>query len=268
MAISNLLRSSRASGKIWGRKGVLYRQYADDNDLRSTIMRVIGNLLLVETKSDPAPVQTEQQPVTKISINTYVGEEQVDELGILDYISDSEDKIGRIAAKIQSISVAMSEMTETLGIKTKELEVVAALGDRSAAKRVLAEVARSMVRVRDAQNDVSNDISSNYEDIMRGYESAHDMMGELAFNADRRSEFATLLKSLVENVTNNIGLQENMQVTILNMPRVTKELNSAKRALLQSGENYIESLRLVVDRTGQAIRILEADGQPEVISPS
>lgn len=232
-----------------GPRGILYRSYGADEDLRQGILRSLGVLMAAHVGLSSS---SRLSPVLPTDINDGQSHEEVEslELGLMDYGQMAAEDI-EIATKAASeLGSAMRKLGEIVTEKTPEFVDANASDNKTKVRNVIAEIADAMedcAKEIQSEGDIMADkfkscLSSlrNIIDIQSTDLSKTESAAELMVAEKITSELSETLTSVIDQI-------KSFKSGIVTLPRLTKELNIAKRKLLISTENLIVSMVEIAD---------------------
>lgn len=235
-----------------GPRGILYRSYGADEELRQGILRSLGVLMASHVG---VSASSRSSLVLPSDINDGQSHEEVEnlELGLMDYGQMAAEDIEVATKAASELGDAMRRLGEIVTEKTPEFVDANASDNKAKVRDVIAEIAGAMddcAKEIQSEGDVMADkfkscLSSlrNIIDIQSTDLSKADSDAELVVAEEITSELSETLISVIEQI-------QSFKSGIVTLPRLTKELNAAKRKLLISTENLIVSMGEIADEVG------------------
>lgn len=236
-----------------GPRGILYRTFGNDDDLRDVVFRCLGVLLSghvsMQAENLPAPKVVSKVDVTSSNVGVnHSAVDDAEELGILDYSQIISDRIESATNASLSISEAMKVLTSATSKATDEISIATNMEDQSAKKKIINDVA-------DAINICADNFERSGDQVHVEFRRALDAIRELIdiqmsdmSGEHFDSEIAIvyeMTKSLDPTITETMSQTKNFGEMIAGLPRLTKELNSSKRRLQRSIESLVAGLAVV-----------------------
>ena len=232
-----------------GKEGGLYWKFNDLNDfekfIRMHLSRQIQDWKRKEHLSSPiTKLKTKESSLAEI--------EQGSDWGILDFAEIFEERF----AEVKDLSVRIAAATESLGIEmSKRTTEISDLprdsqgnANRSSAKRLISRAAIDMNQYAERMNTVMPLFGSSLNTGMDAFLEYIRLSVDIK---DSNSESDSALGSVVELAQTMESSKQSMygfRETIFGLPRMTSELNKAKRAVVSVLDRFIDELT-----TGQAI---------------
>jgi hypothetical protein len=207
-----------------GEKGVFYWEYNTVEEfqklLRIQLTRKIQELQLVETKATTT-ILKEQSEIIE------------DELGLLDYMELGEDSFKEVVEIIQRMTVAI----EWIGIRfTERAEVInrqTALNPEMGNKAKKRLVNSSANDLHSFNQRLKTEIPLFAETYKKGIDSySNGIKISMDFLPDKEEEIEDTINSIdifIAAIEQSTEICEGFKKTIDELPRMTKEFNSAKR---------------------------------------
>lgn len=215
-----------------GDKNVLYWDYDQNEDLcrflRTHIPARIENLKKIST----LPVVKIENISEELHIAEIIQEE---EFGILDYQELIEESFATSTHSLKIISEATGWIGNEMSKKTKEINRLVAQNHN---QPISIKVQRNIyVRTANAMNDFANRIEPEIPIYFNHFEIGIDSFSKLINiyksdfenKNDEISEAKISLKGLIDNIPGTIENTEGFLTSIESLPRMSKELNSARK---------------------------------------
>lgn len=232
-----------------GPRGILYRAFSDDDKLREGVLRCIGVLIANHLSSS--------EVVRTIDLRKPENEKLVeddpdaadlldsDDLGILDYSQIIADRIEAAIKSAGEIQHAMESLSRQTTESSSEVSLAVASDDNSRKKKIINEVASAI-------DECATGIEGNGEEMRAHFGAAleairavidiqaSDLSPEAAIGEiDIVVEMTASLDPTFETTASQIA---DFGETLAGLPRLTKELNLAKRRLLKATETLVADL--------------------------
>ena len=235
-------------------RGVLYSTFETETDFQNSIRAHLSSL----AQKFASPVSFDsRRNATQVQKPDQSTDEQVDDLGYLDYLEVYEVRMAEMTSTLESISTATQRIGEQMAGRAREITALDESQKNSKdARRVIklgaddmiayaAIVRRQLPLFSDSRDDALNALTSAlvlYEDFS---ETDEDQLKGL------RGSLAELQLAASGSKEGLLGFRSSIE----GFPRLTSELNRAKKAVLGQLDNLLAD----VDRTVSIIQnILES----------
>ena len=251
--------------KLLGSKGVLYRPFKEIDELqkevRVNIQRALNDFL---SKNNNSPPQTEPS-ATESSQETHDDHSvklttipESDELGILDYMENSEEALASALEALETITTTFVEITTETNERIKQLELFAAPEvDAKTKKRIInefAEILKSKALTLKQNAAFAQERFSTFIDsVIHAIALERGQVSEAVYVENRDkilAESETLLLTLSGNRISLGEFRESVSV----LPKITIQFNQAKKQLLDAVDECLE----LFDQTERNIFALTA----------
>ena len=223
------------------REGVLYRGFGSsdefERELRRDLMRQVRELLAstsrLNTTADsgfPAPAEMEEGEPEEEAVKQ--DEDDSEELGFFDYLDRAEEQFGESRAVSERMATAIKEVGNRMQQRTEEMENARADGKQLSRMEARAFFQKAADDMNCFSEKLSKDLPG-FRDTLAGGVAA---TREAAWLIPDGPERDTQLKKVIEDlgvlrdgfgpaIDGMIGFQGTVQ----GLPRITRELNIAKR---------------------------------------
>lgn len=250
----------QALRKSLGPRGVLYKDFSDDEDFERSLLRCFGVLLGRHFAHNPDVELEQADDIRSASVPTD-DEESEDDFGILDLDESVGEKLRSSADRLHAISAALSNATEIMNRKTSEIDGAIATDNKAEIKKIISAVARAF-------DDVSGKIEENSAEIRTDFFDASekirriieiqiaDISGDAADS--NIEELAGSIVSLSEGIEEARSGMQSYSTSVTRLPRLTKDMNVAKRRLLAATASYAVTLDAVQTEAAALRDFLEA----------
>lgn len=243
-----------------GPRGVLFKDFEDEDSLREAVLRSFGVLIAsrirasanavsvprIASSRQAADDSTTAQPVT-------MDEHEEDELGIMDLELIAQEHMAEANQGANRVAEIISELGDRVSEFAEEVTRLNALGDRAGTRRVINESAEVMASSAVELNVNSDSLRVSYKDAFKAMETLLDIqsvdMGDSIGDENRKELFETV-SSITDTISNTIVQIANFHESVATIPRMTKELNKAKKDLLSATEKLIANLEDVRTENG------------------
>jgi len=211
-------------------KGGLYSIFEDqsgfESSLRAHLSALAQKFSTQQRNVVPEPPSATEQGTQEIQM---IPEE--DDYGLLDYTEIYTARFDEVNLAMSSIGEATQRLGEQLAQRTTEMQAV----DKTSVK----DIRRNAKRAADDMNIFADVVKTQVAVMTSAREVAFDALSNsLSLQTDfttEKSEFQLIKDSLISVIENaNIAGQSTsaMRASVSSMPRLTKELNAAKRAVV------------------------------------
>lgn len=227
--------------KNLGNESVLYWHYSTIEELHSYLRIHIPKRLTNLIKNQVSK-PSNQELVTIESI------EQVEELGLLDYLDIIETKFETSTNSINKIAEATSWIGDKMNEKTYELSRFNQSSfqpNQSQIRRILRQTAQSM-------NEYASRISveipiffENYEEGIKAFSSIVNIADDF-FDKENIHELIEAKEAIIEmnsGISSGLTGMEGMHQSVVALPRIDKEINRAKRNISDKLRTLIHDLK-------------------------
>jgi hypothetical protein len=212
-------------------KGGLYSMFEDqagfESSLRAHLSALAQKFSAEKSNSPTERIPFKEQPTHALSV---IAEED-DDYGVLDYTEIYTSRLEEVNLAMNSIGSATVRLSEQLVQRAAEMQTV----DKNSAK----DVRRHAKRAADDMNNFAEVVRPQIGVMSVGREVAFDALSKaLALQIDFTTNESDLL-SLKNSLCSLISVADNAKIGTLTMrsatatlPRLSKELNIAKRAVV------------------------------------
>lgn len=211
-------------------KGGLYSIFEDQGGFESSL-RAHLSALAQKFSAQHRNLISERIPASAPPIQATTVLEEDDDYGYIDYVEIYTSRQGEVVLAMTAISDAALRLGDHLTQRTAEMQTV----DKSSTKAVRHNAKRAADDMNNFANVVTNQIG-----VMSGArEVAFDALSKaLALQADfdtNQTDLKSLKESLLSFIESANGAKistSGMRASAQSLPRLTKELNAAKRAVV------------------------------------
>ena len=221
-------------------KGVLYSTFEDETSFQTSLRAHLSSLALKFADLKPAPSAAKGMTSSESSKPG----ESADDLGYFDYVEAYEARMKEMTESLTQISAATELIGQQVSARAKEIgEINAGSGGVSSARGVVKKSADDMLAYsavvksqvptlsssRDSALDALTRALALYEDFDRS--SNEDLIG-------LRDSLVGLRDSSITSKGGILGLRDS----VASLPRLTAEINRAKRSVLHELDELLSSL--------------------------
>ena len=247
-------------------KGGLYSMFEDhagfESSLRSHLSALAQKFSSQQRNIVAELASGHEQPTQVIELLT-----EEDDYGLLDYTEIYTSRLDEMNSAMTSIGDATLRLGEQLSQRTAEMQIV----DKSSVK----DVRRNAKRAADDMNSFADVVKTQVSVMTSSREVAFDALSNaLSLQTDFTSDKSDF-QSLKENLISVIDIAEDashstsgLKLSIGSLPRISKELNVAKRAVITQLDlviNEFDKVIYTLKNITEAIdRMLDANGEAEL----
>ena len=247
-------------------KGGLYSMFEDhagfESSLRSHLSALAQKFSSQQRNIVAELASGHEQPTQVIELLT-----EEDDYGLLDYTEIYTLRLDEMNSAMTSIGDATLRLGEQLSQRTAEMQIV----DKSSVK----DVRRNAKRAADDMNSFADVVKTQVSVMTSSREVAFDALSNaLSLQTDFTSDKSDF-QSLKENLISVIDIAEDashstsgLKFSIGSLPRISKELNVAKRAVITQLDlviNEFDKVIYTLKNITEAIdRMLDANGEAEL----
>lgn len=247
-------------------KGGLYSMFEDhagfESSLRSHLSALAQKFSSQQRNIVAELASGHEQPTQVIELLT-----EEDDYGLLDYTEIYTLRLDEMNSAMTSIGDATLRLGEQLSQRTAEMQIV----DKSSVK----DVRRNAKRAADDMNSFADVVKTQVSVMTSSREVAFDALSNaLSLQTDFTSDKSDF-QSLKENLISVIDIAEDashstsgLKLSIGSLPRISKELNVAKRAVITQLDLVITEFDKVIytlkNITEAIDRMLDANGEAEL----
>lgn len=245
-----------------GEKGGLYWTFDSTEDFESLLRSHLSKI--AQKWSIKIPTKSPQETSNSGGINSIQvdeGQIQDDDYGLLDYLEVHEDRMFDMTAALSS----MAEATERIGSqfirRTEELNIlkdVQGQADTKQARKIIKLSSDDMERYSEILEAQLKIASKSREEAFDALSKALSLYVEFK-EADGDESLSELEESLQGMRDAASGTDEGLtsfKETIVNLPRLTIQLNKAKRKLVKILDAVLEELNTTVNSTNDVLIIV------------
>ncbi|MFY0481133.1 DUF4062 domain-containing protein [Flavobacterium sp. PLA-1-15] len=234
-----------------GEKNILFWDFDQNEDLCRFLRTHIPARIETLKKISVLPVAEVEKNEDILQIAEIIIEE---EFGILDYQELIEDSFAISNHSLNIISEATRWVGNEMNKKTKEIDKLVAQNHN---QPISFKVQRNIfVKTANAMNDFANRIEPEIPIYFSNFEKGIDSFSKLIniYKSDFENkkeeinELKVSLKNLIDNIPKTIESTNGFLITIESLPRMSKELNAARK-------NVTDKLRDLINRIEVSLSI-------------
>jgi len=226
-----------------GPRGILYKQYNDDESLRQGVLRCIGVLIASHFAGKKETASAQSDPVILETEPDF--DEDIDDLGLIDYGQIAEEEMKAATLSAGAVGTAMRFLGEFVDSKAPMLTAAQTADDKREVKSTLSDVANAMETCAETIVDQGDEMTLRLKRALSATRSIIDIQGSDLSPTAAQGELelaVTMTDDLAETLQTVIGQLSGFRSSISTLPRLTRELNTGKRKLLQAVERLISCL--------------------------
>ncbi|QBB70008.1 hypothetical protein ELE36_06345 [Pseudolysobacter antarcticus] len=220
--------------------GGLYSVFDSQDQFKVSLRTHLAALVRKFSSSTSKTLTTQIQ--TKPTIDNPYNEDE-DELGYLDYIEIFESRTAETSLILDTITEAANLFTRQMERRTKAISELEQPIDRKAARNIMKMSAEDM-------NTYAKSMTEQSESISKSQSAAYDALGKSIilqqdFNNTNDTQLISLHSSLETFSTTMSNCRNSMigfKKTFAAFPRLTTELNRAKRAVGSAQDIFIDEI--------------------------
>ncbi len=249
--------------KQLGEKGGLYWTFDNTEDFESLLR---SHLSKIAQKWSSKPSITSTQEPSHLEKNDIEGdvielENEEDDYGLFDYLEIYEDRMFDMSAALSSMAEATEKIGSQFNKRTEEINSITKEDGETDTKQ-----ARKIIKL-------SSDDMERYSEIMESQIVISSKSREESFNAlskalsvfvdfkneDSENELADLeesLESMRDAASGTIEGLSGFRETVSSLPRLTIQLNKAKRRTVKVLDNMLEEVETTVQSSIDVLKII------------
>lgn len=223
-------------------KNVLYFEYQEPQQLykflRIHIPQRISDLQKISIeKTEEVNIKEDTSPI-----------EIPDEYGLIDYQEIIEESFQESTESIGRISNATTWIGEQLNKKTEEIQGLTLNGNQPGRKTLKDFFNRTSKIMDNYANRIEPEIPIFYENFEKGIDAFSNIVNiqknDFTFDENDIEESHNSLIKLIDGIEASIKGMEGFLDSVINLPRMSKELNKAKSNVATKLNNLLDNLRI------------------------
>lgn len=237
--------------RLLSSRGALYSEFEDLAGFESSLR---AHLSAIAQKFALPPRTT--PPVAQPSVAQESGEDE--DLGYIDYIEIYDTKMAEMTIAMDVINQATVRIGEQVTQRSNELNATGK-SDPKAARRFVRRAAEDMDSYATIMAAQVTALSTARIVAMNALSNALALRGDFVGDDEDLHNLRNSLASLVEEIATARSGMNGMRTSIEALPRISKELNKAKRAVVSQLDAFlteIESTKFTVINIIDAIKWL------------
>lgn len=210
------------------------------------------------------------QPIKETAINDEIESLNVDvieaeELGIIDLEEFIEDSFQQSRYSLVRLSEAMNWIAAEMRKKTNEINRTIAKNNN---QPISIKVQRNIFnRTAEAMNDFANrvepEISIYIENFENGIDSLSKLVNIYKTDFDNRYEeqlgiLDESIESMLEEMSGSLEMTREFILSIETMPKVSKELNTARRNVASKMNDFLRKVEVSVSIAGEVLKNIKS----------
>lgn len=251
-----------------GPKGILFKDFKDENKFKENLLRCFGIMIAkhLSSKSQDLSDSDNKSSVSAIKIIDsesleIVSAEEIDEPGLLDLNDLQTALMGQSSEGLHRISLGMAALTQYMTEKSLELDEANKSKDNARIKRIISDISSHMISLSETIDNESMNISSNYRESTQHLRALVDLWSSDFSGPDSDAQMEELRVSVIELLSSIIEAKDGISSyasAVRSLPRITKEINAAKRKLVASNDRYFSMLSDVEAETESLLDFINA----------
>lgn len=260
------LSKVREFKKKIGQKNTYYWEFTERQELekflRLHIPKRIDQLRSMQTETHKAVSEIESKEIVE-SLEVEVIE--AEELGIIDLEESLEDSFSVSRYSLVRLSEAMIWIAEEMRKKTNEINRTIANNNN---QPISIKVQRNIFnRTAEAMNDFASRIEPEIPIYIDSFENGIDSLSKLVNiyknDYDKRYEIqlGTLEESLddiINEMNGSLKMTKDFIFSIENMPKVSKELNTARRNVSSKMNDFLRKVEVSISIAGEVLKNIKS----------
>ena len=214
--------------------GGFYSEFGSIEEFRNSIRRHLSMTVQKwKKKIDDKPIGepiTANREIADVTQDNSIEEE---EEGLIDLIESANDSMSKVVEVLESMSNATNDLSTKINERGEEVKQFSASGNQQnlkAVKRIIASVARDFDDYVARMKTEIPLYSQLFTRTMTSFSQAATITS--SFDIDNSDDLQYTLDSIVtlrSSITESQGNMKNFQIAIEEMPRMTTDLNRARR---------------------------------------
>lgn len=177
-----------------------------------------------------------------------------DENGLLDYLDIYSTRAQDMSVAIDVINKATVRVGEQLSQRSSEIPTHGT-SDAGHAKRFIKRASEDMFRYADKLNSQVTVLSSARQEAFAALSSAVALMADFQSDQTQLRSHREALKGMIASVATAKSGLLNMRQATSGLPRITKDLNRAKRAVAENLDKFLSEIE---STESTVVNIIEA----------
>jgi hypothetical protein len=221
-------------------KGGLYSVFEDQAGFESSVRAHLSAIAQKFSAQQRPTSATGQAPSPEAaSLLSQGGEE--DDYGYIDYIELFESRQAEMSAAINAINEATVRIGEQLGQRSAEIQSRAPV-DSKAARRFIKRAADDMNSYADSLTVHIAVLSTSRKEAFGALSNALALQSFFEGKQDDLRSLRSTLGSLIEGISTARDGMVGMRASADGLPRISKELNQAKRAVVGQLDAFLSEI--------------------------
>lgn len=241
-------------------KGGLYSVFEDQAGFESQLSANLSAFAqeFVSKRKPLVPVSTAVQPKP---IDYEGTSSDDDDYGYIDYLEIFESRQAEISSALGVITEATTRVGDQIAQRVQETN--AATGGAKEARRLIKRSADDMNSYAEILNNQTSAMAASREPAFGALGNALALSVDFNGHEHDLSAYRLSLGMLLEGVSNSkIGMLE-MRTTVDGLPRVSKDLNKAKRAVVVALDKFLSEIDNTASTVNSIIAAIDRMGSVE-----
>jgi CII-binding regulator of phage lambda lysogenization HflD len=226
--------------KTLGPKGVLYKDFADDVELKDAIRKTFGVVIASYLRS----ALTVEEPLSTEVGRPPAEEPEEEELGLFDYEAVAIENLTKTLELARGLNDTLQELGAKVEARGAEIQTANIVQDRALSKRLINDSAADMDATSATITSLVQDMEGAFGDAIAAAESYLDLQAadiDASQAEESRAELAESIQAIGPTIAEAETSVREFGDVISRMPRMTKELNIAKKNLLTTTEEVLRA---------------------------
>lgn len=245
-------------------KGGLYSVFEDLAGFESSLRAHLSAVAQGFVSKQRASLNAGQPSAVVVPIVNKLAEFDEDDYGYIDYFEIYEARQGEMVSAITIINGATVRIGEQLSQKTTEMHSGVKI-DEKEARRLIKRVADDMNSYADTMKSQLSILSPARVSAFNALSNALALHGDFSEKDQDLQTLRSTLAGFIESTTIAMDGMSGMRIAAHALPRISKEINKAKRAVvfeLDAFLSEVDSTRSTITNIIESIdRMLQGDGK-------
>lgn len=186
------------------------------------------------------------------------------EVGFLDLLDKYEESLGRMGEALSRIGEATVQVGKQMEVLTAEMDEIKSASDSSVArsiwKRIMTSASEGLNKYVDRVNVELPIIHAGFKEGMDAMIGAVQISSDFTVTDERQEELRKLHangQTFADTITDSIGNVNSFSAVVRKWPRMTSELNEAKRRTIKACDDLVIEFESGVKLIGEAQSVIE-----------
>jgi hypothetical protein len=219
-------------------EGCLYSQFEDSNGFEASLR---AHLSAIAQKFAARPAATYPAKYTKTSQNEVLALTSDDDYGLLDWIEIFTDRSLDMTGAMTVINDATVRVGEQLTTRAAELQTSGG-DDSTHQKQKVKRASEDLVRYANTLESQVLILASARQDAFGALSSAMPLMTDFPSDIGQLHSLKAALCTTIENASIAAASLTGMRNAASGLPRVSKDLNKAKRVVIENLDKFLAEI--------------------------